>query len=107
MIRHISMFFLKEDDKELRIKKAEDLVFLLKKLPDEIPEITQCTVGMNLTVPPQILSEGAPLFGDVVQIIDFAEPEAVYHYPVHPAHLRLIELTDEWIEQVTAIDFVL
>lgn len=107
MIRHISMFFLNEDDKKLHIKKAENLVSLLKKLPDEIPEITQCTVGMNLTVPPQILPEGAPLFGDVVQIIDFSEQEAANHYSVHPAHLRLIELTDEWIEQVTAIDFVL
>lgn len=105
MIRHISMFFLKDEKEELRRQNAERLVKLLENLLDEIPEILRGTVGSNLSIPPQVLEKSAPAFADVVQIIDFKDRKAANEYPSHPAHLRLLELTDDWMEQVAAIDF--
>lgn len=105
MIRHISIFYLKKENAALYQKQAKELVTLLKKMPEDIPETAHSTVEMNLIIPPQELPEGGPLFGDVVQMIDFADREAADRYPSHPAHIRMMQITDGWIDHVAAIDF--
>lgn len=107
MIRHISVFFLKEDSvdfkKAANIKKLEEL---LLEIPKKMEGIADYKVGINSSplLPKGILE--VPEFGDIVQIIDFNEEEAAKGYPRHPAHVEFIKQSKNIIEKVVAIDYV-
>lgn len=51
--------------------------------------------------------EGAPLFGDIVQIVDFATRDDADAYPAHSAHRELFAKTSALVDRVFAIDYPL
>lgn len=102
MIRHISIFFLKKDrtKEEYRAfeKALEDMEALLAP-------IRGYASGRDcMSRPPSGLT-GVPEFGDVAQVIDFADRAAAENYAVHPAHRKLTEEYGGLIERVVAVDF--
>ena len=104
MIRHISVFSLvacPEKEENLQILRT-----CLERISKEYPAIQRQQLGTSLLpVPPE--SEGSVLFGDFVQICDFADPEAARAYPASEAHARLMADTGFMIRTVTVIDFEL
>lgn len=105
MIRHISIFQLKKETGRSYQKHAQELVELLLQVAVELPEALHYKAAVSVAVPAKELPKGAPVFGDVVQCMDFADLQTALQYPDHPAHIRLMEDTKEWVEQVTVIEF--
>lgn len=100
MIRHISMFFMKDEKKETK----ELIIQKLRELENKLPHISGYAVGSDCMERPPGGMPGVPEFGDVVQIIDFETAEDAAAYPKNPGHIKLMEETGEYIEKVTAID---
>lgn len=105
MIRHISIFQLKKEDENSGREHARELVNLLKQISSELPEALHYEAAVNISVPPKELPKGAPLFGDVMQCMDFPDMRTALRYPTHPAHIRLMKETKELVEQVMVIEF--
>lgn len=98
-IRHISIFFIKEEMKT--------------KLPELLETLTRCTenvaaeaymTGVDCMPRPAERIPGLPEFGDVVQIIDFETRVEAEQYPAHPAHQKLMHEIGYAVEKVVAID---
>lgn len=51
--------------------------------------------------------EGAPEFGNIVQIVDFATRADADAYPTHRAHQELFAKTEPFVDRVFAIDYPL
>lgn len=45
-----------------------------------------------------------PKFGDMVQVIDFADRKEAEQYPTHPAHQKLMQEIGYAVDKVVAID---
>ena len=99
MIRHVSVFTLKDKN------KIDDFIVLLNGVGQTCPLIVNSQVGKNIAhLPPEGL-EG-PDFGDVIQLIDFQSKEDADLYPQSKEHLKLFHDGPEMLK-VTAIDFEL
>ncbi len=130
MVRHISVFFVREDKKS----QIEELV-KQTRIWSEQAGAKAWTVGANcMPVPGDLgqkkgedqdvdkaatagndLNEAAkmaipkmnmPAFGDFAQVLDFEDADAAAAYPHHPAHKALMEAIGASVEKVVAIDFV-
>lgn len=130
MVRHISVFFVREDKKS----QIEELV-KQTRIWSEQAGAKAWTVGANcMPVPGDLeqkkgedqdadkaatagndLSEAAkmaipkmnmPAFGDFAQVLDFEDADAAAAYPHHPTHKALMEAIGVSVEKVVAIDFV-
>lgn len=109
MIRHISVFFVKEKMKS----QMEELVKQTQIWSEQAGAKTWA-VGVNcMPKPPaeiaesDIQSSDLPLFGDFAQILDFEDEDAASAYPHHPAHRSLMKAIGTSIEKVVAIDIVI
>lgn len=100
MIRHISIFFLKEEKKDANIKEMKAH---LEELGRELTGAVAYTVGIHAG-PRPAKGPGVPEFGDLIQIVDFKTKEDAAAYPLHPGHRKLMEETDAYIEKVVAMD---
>ncbi len=101
MIRHISIFFLKEEN------KAEHKKLFLERLiqmEGKLDHVAAYQVGTDCMERPPKGIPGVPEFGDVVQVIDFADEAAALAYPDHPAHVSLAEDMGAYLEKVVAMD---
>ena len=99
MIRHISIFFIKEEKKS----KLPELLEVLEKCTKEVDEVGFMT-GANCMPGPDEKIPGLPEFGDLVQVIDFADRTEAEQYPTHPAHQKLMQEIGDAVEKVVAID---
>ena len=107
MIRHISLFmFADTPEKAGNIAAVRDL---LEQIPALYPAVRAQQVGTALPAggPPPALAEDAalPLFGDLVQVVDFDTPEDAAGYPASEAHRALTALSGPMGVRVAAIDY--
>lgn len=101
MIRHISVFFLKKEDKEANLAAMKER---LMYLGEELSRVKAYHVAEHAGEKPDADIPGVPEFGDLAQIIDFADAEAAAAYPHSPAHMALAAACGEYIERVVAMD---
>lgn len=101
MIRHISIFELKNEWKENGTQK---LISLLEEVAS-CKLIQKSVIGINITRIPKTAGIETPVFGDVIQSIDFRDRYAAAAYPRSIEHQNLLEQSKHMIEHVTAIDF--
>lgn len=99
MIRHISLFFIKEKKKNEKESLKKALEACTKKVGADA-----YVVGEDYMERPVRHMQGMPEFGDFIQIIDFPDEKNASEYPNHPAHLELMEKIGDAIEKVAAID---
>lgn len=99
MIRHISIFFIKEEEKT----KLPELSKALEKCTKEADAVSFMT-GANCMPGSEEKIPGLPEFGDLVQVIDFADRMKAEQYPAHPAHQKLMQEIGDAVEKVVAID---
>lgn len=101
MVKHISIFFLKEEQKAEHQK-----LFLerLKQMEAELSSLGGYHVGGDCIERPPKGAPGVPEFGDLMQVIDFMKEEDALAYPDHPAHIALTKDMGGYLEKVVAID---
>lgn len=98
-IRHISIFFIKEEMKS----KLPELLEILKTCTENVNAASYMT-GTDCMPRPAEKIPGLPEFGDMVQVIDFADRKEAEQYPAHPAHQKLMQEIGYAVEKVVAID---
>jgi hypothetical protein len=86
-IKHIVMFGLKED---LTDEKLEGVKAGLLALPDKIPQILDCQLGVDLLLPAG-QSHPAGNNRSISWMAEFASARDYQRYETHPAHVALIE----------------
>lgn len=104
MVRHISIFYLKENLTENQVNYILDL---LEQLQFNLDSVKDYQVGQNCMTLPQASTKNSPLFGNVAQVINFTTMEAAKAYPSHPAHLQLMTDISSYIKQVAVIDYII
>ncbi|MFQ6792066.1 MAG: Dabb family protein [Thomasclavelia sp.] len=97
MIRHISIFTLKDK------QKINDFMDLLNEISDKCPLIINFEIGKHVNKNEPVNDYG-PHFGDVIQLIDFKNQLDADAYPQSKEHIYLIE-NGPLMEEVTAIDY--
>lgn len=102
MIRHISIFFFKEGIADFEKNRV---CHIFKEMKKELSYIADYQVGSDCMPRPPKGIPGLPEFGHLVQVIDFLTEEAAAGYAMHPAHIKVSEAVDSYIEKVVAIDF--
>lgn len=102
MIRHISIFFLKENVSEN--EKAQALE-ALRHVGDGMDDVLDCQAGADCMERPPKGLPGLPEFGNLVQVIDFKTREAAEGFASHPAHLKEMEQINAFVEKAAAADF--
>lgn len=102
MIRHISIFFLKENVTEEEKARALDAA---RHVGDGMDSILDCRAGADCMERPPKGLPGLPEFGDLVQVIDFKTREGAEGFASHPAHLKEMEQMDGLVAKVVAADF--
>ena len=90
MIKHVSVFTLKDKSKINQFKK------MLEEVGNECSLIVNSEVGKQPAI--------GPHFGDLIQIIEFKDENDLNAYPVSKEHQRLLKEGPE-METVTAIDY--
>lgn len=103
MMRHVSVFRLKP---EYRTQEVIDQIRQqLEALPEQIPAIQACEIGVKPLAMPTESPDGHVQFYDLIQIITFASPEDCAAYPASEGHMRFLASSNEFMEQVIGIDF--
>ncbi len=104
MIRHISIFFFK---KEIEEKTKKNVKKTLMELEGKLTGVVNYHVGEHCLPQPVHRADTTPLFGELVQMIDFTDREMAEKYPQSEAHVRMLKETCLYIEKVVVIDFEL
>ena len=102
MVRHISIFFLKEEYKSTRMEYCLEQ---LRKMEQSLDHTAGYRVGADCMKRPPAGIPGVPEFGDLVQVIDFPEERFACIYAEHPAHIALTQAIGTYLEKVVAVDF--
>ena len=101
MIKHVSIFFLKDENKE---ENKKSLVKMLEQFEDKLENIAEYQVGSDCMKRPPKGLPGVPEFGDVMQIIGFKNEADAGSYAMLPEHMELMKSSESMIERVVAID---
>ena len=103
MIRHISVFTFQETpDKQ---KNIETVKAYLETVPAQYPVMKAQFIGVP-AAPSPVLPDDAPvMFGDLIQVADFDNPEDAAGYPASEAHTKLAEFSTPMLKKVTAMDY--
>lgn len=101
MVKHISIFYLKAENKE---DNEALLLKYLAQMESKLEHICGYVSGKDCMQRPPKGITGLPMFGDAVQVIDFENRDSADDYPNHPAHRELMEKAGAMIENVAAID---
>lgn len=99
MIRHISIFFIKEEMKS----KLPELLEILKTCTKNVNAASYMTDTDCMPRPTEKIPSLSE-FGDMVQVIDFADRKEAEQYPAHPAHQKLMQEIGYAVDKVVAID---
>lgn len=104
MIRHISIFFLKEGKDGKKDENINRMVELLNEVEKKMPRLNDYMVGKNVAqfLPEEVVN--GPEFGDVVQIIDFPNDEQAKAYVFQPVHEELQQKSNDIVEKVVVFD---
>ena len=103
MMRHVSVFRVKPEYRDPEtIQMLEDT---LKALPERLPTVTSCEIGVKPFPLPTGSPDGAVLFYDLIQILTFETPEDCAGYPKTEGHLDFLSFSSPYMEQVAAIDY--
>ena len=103
MIRHISIFAV--NDRKTDVPVLLDMLLAVQR---DCPLACGGMVAPSAQVTPPLLDvDEGPVFGDVIQVLDFPDQDAAAGYPSCEAHLELLKKSPPMIRQVTAIDFYL
>lgn len=103
MMRHISMFRVRPE-----YRTPETIALLeahLNALPESIPTIISCEIGLKPFPMPTETPDGRVTFYDLVQIITFKTPEDCAAYPASQGHLDFLAFSERYMEQVVGIDY--
>lgn len=101
MIRHISIFFFKEGVTEEEKKNIEKT---LVELGGKLTGVADYHVGVHCLPRPMHNADASPLFGELVQMIDFEDREVAERYPQNEAHMKMLAETCLYVEKVVVID---
>ncbi len=104
MVRHISIFFFK---KEVEEKAKKNVMKTLVDLEGKLKGVVNYHVGEHCLPQPVHRTDTTPLFGELVQMIDFTDREMAEKYPQSEEHMKMLKETCLCIEKVVVIDFEL
>ncbi|MBP1736835.1 MAG: Stress responsive Barrel Domain [Oscillospiraceae bacterium] len=107
MVRHISLFCFQEhpeNGKTLEENIADMKAFLLK-IPEMEPTILHGEVGHAFDSARFTPDDAPVMFGQLVQIIDFATWEDAAAYVPSKAHTELAQFSAPFLKKVIAIDY--
>lgn len=103
MMRHISMF------RVLPEHRTPNTIALLearlKALPESVPTIISCEIGVKPFPMPTETPDGHVTFYDLVQIISFETPEDCAAYPASQGHMDFLTFSEPFMEQVVGIGY--
>ena len=107
MIRHISVFSFKNEspDGKSKAENMETVRAFLEKVPAMYPAILHQEIGFQAARTPDLPEDAPVLFGDMIQVADFATAEDADGYPASEAHTKLAEFSTPMLRKVTAIDY--
>ena len=94
MIKHIVFWRLKDDAKA---ENAERIKQVAEALKDKIPEIVSIEIGINI--------DESDAAWDVALYSEFATPEDLAAYQVHPDHLELGKMIAEVRTDRAVVDY--
>lgn len=97
MIRHISIFKLLDESQKERMKEY------LKEAGEQSSLVRHTEIGENIT---HLLQGKGPVFGDLVQMLDFSSEKDCTAWPTSKEHLDLIKKTPS-LQLICAIDYVI
>ena len=103
MMKHVSVFRLKPECRTPEIIAQVERA--LRALPEKIPAIVSCEIGVKPTEMPPESPDGHVKFYDLIQIITFASPADCAAYPATAGHREFLAATSGYMEQVAAIDY--
>jgi hypothetical protein len=94
MIRHVAVFrFVPEFTAEQR----EHWMGLLRRLPDQIPELRSLSVGTDVL--------GGPSSHELALVADFDDMEGLAAYNRHPAHEEVLKISSTVKASLATVDF--
>ena len=103
MMRHISVFRLKPECRTPEI--INSVADRLRALPQALPTITACEIGVKPFAMPSESPNGAVQFYDLIQIISFASEQDCMAYPTTQAHNDFLAFSQPYMEQVIVVDY--
>lgn len=101
MFRHVSVFTLRPEVTE---QERASMRHALEAVGATCPLVVASEVGEALPSMAPAPKDG-PVFGDLIQIVDFATRDDLDAYPASEAHEGLRCATDHLIAGVCAIDY--
>jgi len=94
MIRHVAVFrFVPEFTSEQR----EHWMRLLRRLPEQIPELRGLSVGTDVL--------GGPASHEMAIVADFDDLEGLDAYNRHPAHQEVLRISGPVKASLATVDF--
>lgn len=103
MMRHISVFRVKPEHRNP--ETIEAIAQQLRQLPDVIPTITACEIGVKPFSMPTDSPNGEVQFYDLIQIITFASEQDCMAYPATKGHADFLASSSPYMEQVIVLDY--
>lgn len=102
-MRHVSVFRVK--DCARNPETIWQLARQLSELPQQVPTIVDCEVGIKPFPMPTESPDGNVQFYDLIQIITFASQEDCMAYPASSGHLSFLKASAQYMDQVIGIDY--
>ena len=103
MVRHISVFTFKDGpDKQQNIEAVRTY---LEGVPAMYPAIKAQYIGVPAAETPELPEDAPVMFGDLIQVADYEDPEAAARYAETQAHIKLAEFSTCMLKKVTVMDF--
>ena len=100
MIRHIVLFKLNQENSKLNKKEVLNLLKTnLENLKNKIPEIKFYEVGINLI--------DSPNSYDIALNSEFKSLEDLKKYKIHPEHLKIVEIINNYCDNRVVVDYEL
>ena len=94
MIRHVAVFRFVP---EFTSAQREHWISLLRRLPEQIPELRSMSVGTDVL--------GGPASHEVAIVADFDDLEALAAYTRHPAHAEITAISGPVKASLATVDF--
>lgn len=102
-MRHVSVFRFKPEYRDPQTIEA--VASDLRALPEKIPAITHCEVGVKPFPMPTESPDGHVMFYDLIQIITFASEADCMAYPHTQGHMDFLQSSSRYMEQVVGLDY--
>lgn len=94
MIVHIVMFAFKEENKQVNIIQAKQM---LENLMGAVPTLRSMDVGLNFSAEDRAM--------DLSIITTFENKEALSQYAVHPEHLKVVDFIKTVVTASKVVDY--